>query len=112
MREYKTQMEAARKGIVTEELKKVAQKEHMRVEELMPLEARLSMEALTAMAISSAETDLTMEAGRPPLSAGFMNILILNCSRGNISKSISAVAVQPLEAAVRRSSLAKADPAI
>ena len=32
MREYKTQMEAARKGIVTEELKKVAQKEHMRVE--------------------------------------------------------------------------------
>ena len=37
MREYKTQMEAARKGIVTEELKKVAQKEHMRVEELMPL---------------------------------------------------------------------------
>ena len=30
MREYKTQMEAARKGIVTEELKKVAQKEHMR----------------------------------------------------------------------------------
>ena len=27
MREYKTQMEAARKGIVTEELKKVAQKE-------------------------------------------------------------------------------------
>ena len=39
MREYKTQMEAARKGIVTEELKKVAQKEHMRVEELMPLVA-------------------------------------------------------------------------
>ena len=37
MREYKTQMEAARKGIVTEELKKVAQKEHLRVEELMPL---------------------------------------------------------------------------
>ena len=29
MREYKTQMEAARKGIVTEELKKVAQKEHL-----------------------------------------------------------------------------------
>ena len=39
MREYKTQMEAARKGIVTEELKKVAQKEHLRVEELMPLVA-------------------------------------------------------------------------
>ncbi len=39
MREYKTQMEAARKGIVTEELKKVAQKEHMRVEELLPLVA-------------------------------------------------------------------------
>ena len=39
MREYKTQMEAARKGIVTEELKKVAQKEHMRVEELIPLVA-------------------------------------------------------------------------
>ena len=34
MREYKTQMEAARKGIVTEELKKVAQKEHLRVEVL------------------------------------------------------------------------------
>ena len=39
MREYKTQMEAARKGIVTEELKKVAEKEYMRVEELMPLVA-------------------------------------------------------------------------
>ena len=39
MREYTTQMDAARKGIVTEELKKVAQKEHMRVEELMPLVA-------------------------------------------------------------------------
>ena len=39
MREYATQMEAARKGIVTEELKKVAQKELMTVEELMPLVA-------------------------------------------------------------------------
>ena len=34
-----TQMEAARKGIVTEELKKVAEKERMTVEELMPLVA-------------------------------------------------------------------------
>jgi phosphomethylpyrimidine synthase len=39
MREYTTQMEAARKGIVTEELKKVAKKELMTVEELMPLVA-------------------------------------------------------------------------
>lgn len=39
MREYATQMEAARKGIITEELKKVAQKELMTVEELMPLVA-------------------------------------------------------------------------
>ena len=39
MKEYKTQMEAARKGIVTEELKKVAEKERMTVEELMPLVA-------------------------------------------------------------------------
>ena len=39
MREYATQMEAARKGIVTEELKKVAAKEQMTVEELMPLVA-------------------------------------------------------------------------
>ena len=39
MREYKTQMEAARKGIVTPELKTVAEKELITVEELMPLVA-------------------------------------------------------------------------
>ncbi|MBZ4669321.1 MAG: phosphomethylpyrimidine synthase [Defluviitaleaceae bacterium] len=39
VREYSTQMEAARKGIITEELKKVAEKELMTVEELMPLVA-------------------------------------------------------------------------
>ena len=39
MREFATQMEAARGGIVTEELKKVAKKERMTVEELMPLVA-------------------------------------------------------------------------
>ncbi len=39
MKEYATQMEAAKKGIVTEELKKVAEKEHMTTEELMPLVA-------------------------------------------------------------------------
>ena len=39
MREYYTQMEAARKGIVTEELKKVAEKEHMSTKQLMPLVA-------------------------------------------------------------------------
>ena len=32
-REYATQMEAARKGIITEELKSVAKKERMSVEE-------------------------------------------------------------------------------
>lgn len=39
MREYATQMEAARKGIATAELKKVAEKERMSAEELMPLVA-------------------------------------------------------------------------
>lgn len=39
MREYFTQMEAARKGIVTKELEIVAKKEMMTVEELMPLVA-------------------------------------------------------------------------
>ena len=39
MQQYATQMEAARKGIVTEQLKKVAEKERMTVEELMPLVA-------------------------------------------------------------------------
>lgn len=39
MREYSTQMEAARKGIVTKELEIVAKKERMTVEELMPLVA-------------------------------------------------------------------------
>ena len=38
-REYTTQMDAARRGIVTEELEKVAAKERMSVEELMPLVA-------------------------------------------------------------------------
>ena len=38
-KEYKTQMEAARKGIVTPEIEKVAAKEHMSVEELLPLVA-------------------------------------------------------------------------
>ena len=39
MEQYATQMEAARKGIVTEQLKRVAEKERMSVEELMPLVA-------------------------------------------------------------------------
>ena len=39
MREYKTQMQAAKMGIVTEELKRVAEKERMTPEELMPLVA-------------------------------------------------------------------------
>jgi len=38
-REYCTQMEAARKGIITPELKKVASKENRRVEEVLPLVA-------------------------------------------------------------------------
>ena len=39
MSAYATQMEAARKGIVTEQLKTVARKERMTVEELLPLVA-------------------------------------------------------------------------
>ena len=39
MRNYATQMEAARKGIVTKELETVAKKERMTVEELIPLVA-------------------------------------------------------------------------
>ena len=39
MREYTTQMDAARKGIITPELTKVAEKEHMREDELLPLVA-------------------------------------------------------------------------
>ncbi len=39
MRDYTTQMDAARKGIVTPELSKVAEKEFMTVDELMPLVA-------------------------------------------------------------------------
>ena len=38
-RSYATQMEAARKGIVTPELETVAKKERMTVEELLPLVA-------------------------------------------------------------------------
>ncbi len=40
MREYKTQKEAARKGIITPELKMVAEKEHMEVEKLCALVAK------------------------------------------------------------------------
>ena len=39
MRNYATQMEAARKGIITEELKSVAAKEQMTTDELLPLVA-------------------------------------------------------------------------
>ena len=39
MRNYATQMEAARKGIVTPELESVAKKEQMTEDELMPLVA-------------------------------------------------------------------------
>lgn len=39
MREYATQMEAARKGILTWQLKQAAEKEHMAPKELMPLVA-------------------------------------------------------------------------
>ena len=35
MRNYTTQMDAARKGIVTPEIEKVAEKEHMSTEALM-----------------------------------------------------------------------------
>ena len=38
-REYATQMEAARKGIVTKEMEIVAKKERMTTEELLPLVA-------------------------------------------------------------------------
>ena len=36
---YATQMDAARKGIITDELKAVAEKEHMTTDELLPLVA-------------------------------------------------------------------------
>ena len=39
MEQYTTQMDAARRGIVTKELEIVAKKERMTVEELMPLVA-------------------------------------------------------------------------
>ena len=39
MRNYSTQMEAARKGIITPELEIVAKKERMTTEELLPLVA-------------------------------------------------------------------------
>ena len=39
MRKYTTQMDAARKGIITPELEAVASKELMTIEELMPLVA-------------------------------------------------------------------------
>ena len=41
MREYTTQMDAARRGIVTPELETVAKKERMTIDELMPLVACL-----------------------------------------------------------------------
>ena len=40
MRDYTTQMDAARKGIVTKEMEIVAKKENMSTEELMDLVAR------------------------------------------------------------------------
>ena len=39
MRNYTTQMDAARKGILTQELKTVAEKEHMDTDKLMKLVA-------------------------------------------------------------------------
>ena len=39
MEQYTTQMDAAKRGIVTEQIKIVAAKEKMSVEELMPLVA-------------------------------------------------------------------------
>ena len=44
MRNYSTQMEAARKGIITPELEIVAKKERMTTEELLPLTARTMMQ--------------------------------------------------------------------
>ena len=49
MEQYATQMEAARKGIVTEELKKVAAKERMTTEELMPLVAEGRRSGITGL---------------------------------------------------------------
>lgn len=39
MEQYATQMDAAKRGIVTDHIRRVAEKEHMSVEELMPLVA-------------------------------------------------------------------------
>lgn len=46
MREYKTQKEAAGKGILTPEMKIVAEKEHMEPEKLMALVARRGCDSM------------------------------------------------------------------
>ena len=40
MREYKTQMEAARRGIITPEIKKVAAKQYRTEEEIREMDAK------------------------------------------------------------------------
>ena len=70
MREYATQMEAARRGIVTEELKKVAAKERMTPEELMPLVA----EGKVAICANKNHTCIDPEGvgSEPPLDTMFI----------------------------------------
>ncbi len=46
MRNYTTQMDAARKGILTPEIKTVAQKEHMPADEMMNLSQKVRLQSV------------------------------------------------------------------
>ena len=59
MRNYTTQMDAARKGILTPEIETVAKKEHMSVEKLMQLVA----EGKVAICANKNHTCLNPEGG-------------------------------------------------
>lgn len=65
MREYSTQMEAARKGIVTKELEIVAKKERMTVEELMPLVAQGKVAICANKIISALTRRVSAQCSRP-----------------------------------------------
>ena len=55
---YKTQMEAARKGIATKEMKIVAEKENMEISKLMELIASKKDEALSSKSLDELQAEL------------------------------------------------------
>ena len=86
MRNYTTQMDAARKGILTPEIKTVAEKEHMETDKLMKLvaEGKVAIcanknhKSLNPEGVGSCSAQRSMSISEFPVTA---KIIILRCRK-------------------------------